>query len=122
MNREETGSAKQAKAVPISATMNSGLITTTLMDCMAAIPCAGDKRVRAFIMKTENAKKTPAINPQPRADTSVRAVSKFSIIWQTTETRLPDTLTVPDTGGGGRSRIVGEIPGLPAQGPLNAVR
>ncbi len=60
--------------------MNTGLITTTLMDCMAAIPALGGKRARAFITKAENAKKTPAISPQPSAATSVTAKSKASIV------------------------------------------
>ncbi|WP_293302548.1 hypothetical protein [Microcoleus sp. PH2017_27_LUM_O_A] len=40
---------------------------------MAAMPCAGGSRLRAFITKVEKAKKTPAISPQPSADKSFNA-------------------------------------------------
>src|SRR5262245_29468459 len=60
--------------------MNNGLMTVTLMDCMAAMPCAAGRRARAFITKEEKAKKTPPINPQPSAEKSVKAKSNLSII------------------------------------------
>src|SRR5262249_21150931 len=50
------------------------------MDCMAAMPCAAGRRARAFIMKAEKAKKTPAISPQPSAVKSVKAKSNLSVI------------------------------------------
>jgi hypothetical protein len=42
------------------------LITTTLMDCIAAISCACGNAARAFITNAENAKKTPAMSPLRR--------------------------------------------------------
>src|SRR5262245_57090034 len=60
--------------------MNNGLMTTTLMDCMAAMPCAAGRRARAFITKDEKAKKTPPISPQPSVERSVKARSNLSII------------------------------------------
>jgi len=51
---------------------NKRLSTTTLMVCMALMPCSGGRRDRAFITQTENAKKNPAISPHPSADKSVR--------------------------------------------------
>src|SRR5262245_48969559 len=80
LDSEETARKKQAAAVPRNAVINNGLITTTLMDCMAAMPCAAGRRARAFITKDEKAKKTPAINPQPSAEKSVKAKSNLSII------------------------------------------
>src|SRR5262245_16283079 len=80
LNSEETARRTQAAAVPRKAAINNGLITTTLMDCMAAMPCAAGRRARAFITKDEKAKKTPAINPQPSAEKSVKAKSNLSII------------------------------------------
>jgi hypothetical protein len=50
------------------------------MDCIAAIPCAGGRLARAFIMQAEKAKKNPAISPQPSADKKVRTKSKRSIV------------------------------------------
>jgi hypothetical protein len=52
--------------------MNPGLTAATLMDCIAAMPCAAGSRDRPFMTKLENAKNTPAIDPQPMADTNVR--------------------------------------------------
>ena len=37
----------------------------TLIDCMAAMPQAGDSVFSAFITLVENAKKRPAINADP---------------------------------------------------------
>ena len=44
------------------------------------MPCAAGRRARAFITKDEKAKKTPAINPQPSAEISVKAKTNLSII------------------------------------------
>src|ERR1700730_18167312 len=46
-------------------------MTVTLIDRIAAMPSAGGKRTSAFITNVENAKKTPAINPQPSVEMSV---------------------------------------------------
>jgi hypothetical protein len=43
---------------------------------MAAIPCAGWSRARAFITNVEKAKKTPAISPQPSAEKSFNVKSE----------------------------------------------
>src|SRR6187551_1106680 len=67
-----------ATAVPSNTVRNSGLITTTLMEFMAAIPSRAGRRARAFITATEKAKKNPAISPQPSAVASVKAKSKLS--------------------------------------------
>ncbi|WP_333127379.1 MULTISPECIES: hypothetical protein [unclassified Microcoleus] len=66
----------QAAAVPNSAVINNGLIAVILMACMAAIPCAGWSRARAFITNVEKAKKTPAISPQPSAEKSFNVKSE----------------------------------------------
>ena len=39
--------------------MNQRLMTITLIDCMAAMPCGGGRFPRAFITNVEKAKKTP---------------------------------------------------------------
>jgi hypothetical protein len=39
------------------------LQASTLMDCMAAIPCSGGSLASAFMTKVEKAKNTPAIVP-----------------------------------------------------------
>jgi hypothetical protein len=44
---------------------------TTLIDCMAAMPCSGRSFPRAFITHLENAWKKPATNPQPIAHSRV---------------------------------------------------
>src|SRR5258708_18254332 len=49
------------------------------MACMAAIPLAADRCARDFITKLENAKKIPAISPQPSADTNARTKTKPSM-------------------------------------------
>jgi hypothetical protein len=58
---------------------NSGFSTTTLMDCMAEMPPAGERRPRALMMKAEKAKKIPATRLAPRADRNVSANIKRSI-------------------------------------------
>ena len=45
-----------ATAVPRNAVRNTGLITVTLMDCIAAIASLAGRRARAFITQTEKAK------------------------------------------------------------------
>src|SRR5262245_9928102 len=59
---------------------NHGFRTTTLIDCIAAMPSAGASRARAFMTKDENAKKTPATSPQPSAATSVKAKRSWSVV------------------------------------------
>jgi len=73
-------SARHKSAVPKKASMNPGLTTVTLMDCMAAIPCAGERRASAFITNAEKAKNTPPITPQPSPDENVRMEINLSII------------------------------------------
>jgi hypothetical protein len=73
---DETINAPQARAVPKSATINAGVIAATLIACMAAMPCRAGSRARAPITKAENAKKTPATTPHPRAATNVSANRK----------------------------------------------
>jgi hypothetical protein len=63
---------RQAAAVPRKAPKNQEFMTATLMDCIAAMPSFAGSRANAFMTKVENAKKTPAIVPQPSAVTSVR--------------------------------------------------
>ncbi len=45
----------QSAPVPKNARKNSGLMTTMLMDCMAAIPSRGASRPRARMTKVEKA-------------------------------------------------------------------
>src|SRR5688572_3762422 len=71
-HRESAASAAHASAVPANTLKKTRLSTTTLMDCIAATPRAGGKRSSAFITKFENAKKTPALSPEPSAHDSVR--------------------------------------------------
>src|SRR5918994_4888490 len=70
---DETISAPQARAVPKSAVIKTGVTAATFMACMAAMPCWAGRRARALITKAEKAKKTPAITPHPRAATNVSA-------------------------------------------------
>jgi hypothetical protein len=64
-------SAKQHTAVPKNRAKNHLFNTTTLIDCMAAIPCAGGTRAKLFMTKFEKAKKIPATRPEPGAATNV---------------------------------------------------
>jgi hypothetical protein len=75
---EEMASAKQHTAVPKNTAKNH-LFSTTLIDCMAATPCAGGTRAKAFITKFENAKKIPATSPEPSADTTIKMDFKADI-------------------------------------------
>jgi len=54
-------------------------MTAMLMDCMAAIPCAGWIRPRALITNDENAKNTPAISPHPSAEISFSVKNQLSL-------------------------------------------
>jgi hypothetical protein len=56
---------RDSTAVPKNAPRNEGLITTTLIDCIAPIPSAAGTSARAFIMKLENAKKIPPTKAEP---------------------------------------------------------
>ena len=72
------------RAVPTNTPRNSGFSTTTLMDCIAAIPAAGAMRPSAFITKVEKAKKAPPTRPEPSAERKVsakirRAMARLSI-------------------------------------------
>src|SRR5712692_46050 len=64
-------SRTQAAAAPRNGPRNNGLMTATLTDCIAAMPCVVGNRTNAFIANAEKAKKTPAINPQQSAEMSV---------------------------------------------------
>jgi hypothetical protein len=46
---------------------------------MAATPCAGGTRAKAFITKFENAKKIPPTSPEPSADTTIKIDFKSDI-------------------------------------------
>jgi hypothetical protein len=52
--------AKQHTAVPKNTAKNHLFSTTTLIDCIAAIPCTEGTRAKAFITKFEKAKKIPS--------------------------------------------------------------
>ena len=55
-------------------------MTTTLIDCIAAIPSADGTRARAFITKLENAKKTPPISADPSsAVVPMSGISEFIV-------------------------------------------
>src|SRR5262249_32710572 len=84
-------STAHATAVPTKTPRNDRLSTTTLIDCIAAIPCAAGRRCSAPITKEEKAKKTPAMTPGPRAARRVR--------------------TKRGMGGAGRSPLLGRGPG-----------
>jgi hypothetical protein len=75
-----TVSSRQLAAVPKKTAKNNRLSTTTLIDCMAAIPCGVGRRANAFITKAENAKNTPPIKPEPSAETNVKTKMARSII------------------------------------------
>ena len=60
-------------AVPMNTARKTGLRITTLMSCIAFMPCAGGRRARAFITAVENPKKRPATRPEPRAASTVKA-------------------------------------------------
>ena len=53
----------------------SGLITTTLMRCIAAMPGPGGSCASARITKAENAKKTPPMVAAPSTPTRIRIAS-----------------------------------------------
>src|SRR5689334_15990860 len=62
-------------AVPNSAVMKARLIAATLIDCIAAMPCAAGRPASPRMTKDENAKKTPATSPVPSAAARVVRVS-----------------------------------------------
>src|SRR5262245_6005043 len=121
-----------ATAVPRNAVRNTGLITVTLMDCIAAIASLAGRRARAFITQTEKAKKNPAISPQPSAEKSEKQKHKRPPAAknppaeerQRAGTQRPQSAsggcpplgsvtgsdtTTPDAGGGGGPRVVAEV-------------
>jgi hypothetical protein len=49
---------------------------------MAAIPCPGGTRAKAFITKFEKAKKIPATRLEPSADTNARTKTKPSMSFE----------------------------------------
>jgi hypothetical protein len=55
--------------------MNSGLITVTLISCIARIPSAAGILARAAMTKLEKAKNTPPASPAPTAVPSTRTRS-----------------------------------------------
>jgi hypothetical protein len=59
--------------------MNTGVGAWTLIDCIAAIPCAGYRRPSAVMTKLENANRAPAPSPQPSAVTTVKATRRSPI-------------------------------------------
>jgi len=66
--------ATDSSAVPMNTLKKSGLSTTTLIRCMAAIPWARGSCESACMMKVENAKKMPPTVPAPMQRTSPRIV------------------------------------------------
>src|ERR1700736_2628691 len=80
LNSEMTARKQQITAGPKKAPMNHGLMTETLMDCMAAMPVGGEMRASALMTKEEKAKKIPAARPQLRATRNVKARSNRTII------------------------------------------
>ena len=81
LDSEEIARKTQPAAVPKKKAKNKGLITAMLMDCIATIPCAGERRANAFITNAEKAKNTPPISPQPSPDRNVRMEISLSIIY-----------------------------------------
>jgi hypothetical protein len=94
----------QSTAVPKNVPRNSGLITTTLIDCIAAMPGAAGRRARALITQAEKAKKNPLISPQPRAETNVSTNSRRSII-----------ASAPASEGSVQAKIIQRVNGLSAE-------
>ena len=82
---------------------------TTLMACMAAIPCAGGRLPSAFMMVVENTMKTPATSPAPMAETSVSV------------SRALRMSRVPRPRGGGVFYEASEVASLPAQRATDTV-
>ena len=61
---ENATSTSEISAVPINTPRKIGFWITTLIDCIAAIPSLGGRRLNADIIATEKTKKVPAIqNP-----------------------------------------------------------
>jgi hypothetical protein len=59
--------------------MKGGVGAITLIDCMAAMPCAAGRRASAGITKLEKVYKASALSPQPSAVTKVSATRGPSI-------------------------------------------
>ena len=66
-----TTTATHSSAVPTKPSMNSAVITVTLIARIAATACAGGRRSNAAITNTEKAKNTPPITPAPTAAATV---------------------------------------------------
>jgi len=58
-------------AVPRNSKRKIGLMMVTLISCIAAMPCSGGSRVKAFITEFEKAKGSPAMRPDPTAASTV---------------------------------------------------
>ena len=71
--------AQAQDTAPNSGAMKPGLITVTLMACMAAMPSASGLRPSAAITKFEKAKNAPPTSPHARAVTRVVAVTRSLI-------------------------------------------
>jgi hypothetical protein len=71
-NTTNSGSEKTVK--------NHGLITVTLISCIAAMPCSGCRRPSAFMMNVENAKKMPATKALPRAEKRIMTFTNVLLI------------------------------------------
>ena len=88
---------------------------------MAAMPCEGERRAKAFITKAEKAKKTPAINPLPSAEVKVKieiSLSTFPILsWirkNTTGAYLrAGQITSMNRDGNARLYLLGEASDIP---------
>lgn len=73
-------SAADANAVPMNAPRNERLITTSLIDCIAAMPAAAGKRRSPPMMKLEKAKNVPAISAEPSVASPTRKTVSVAIV------------------------------------------
>ena len=95
--------------------MNTGVTAMTLIDCIAAIPCAGCRRPSALMTKLEKEKRAPALSPQQSAVSSVSATRRSCIVLSGYGGRFPDA------AGRGLTGVAAEVPWFPAQGPADPV-
>src|SRR3954471_4121754 len=108
-----TASAQHTSAVPNIAVISAARWAVALIDCIAAMPCAADRRCSAGMTNAEKAKNTPPTVPEPTAPATVIQTCSRVI--------APDARGTPHPGRGGVAGVVGEVARRAPERALHAV-